>query len=213
MVWWDYGHWVTRIGHRVPVSNPFQQGASTAGQFFTVQDEASANRKMDELDCRYVIIDHATVTGKFHTMATFADSIPDEFHEIYYEPQEGKLLPRLLFHPKYYQSIAIRLYNFDCREVAAKNPVVISYRQNISPEGESYKEITSSRSFPSYEEAKAYVSSQESGNYEIVGTNPFISPVPLDALEHYRLIYSSEDGIMQPGVGQVPLVKIFEYVK
>jgi len=24
--WWDYGHWITRIAHRIPVANPFQPG-------------------------------------------------------------------------------------------------------------------------------------------------------------------------------------------
>lgn len=213
MSWWDYGHRITRIAHRIPVANPFQEGASESARFFTTQDEASANEIMDALDSRYVILDYATATTKFHAMATFAGSSPGDFRDIYYLPQKGKLVPKLFLHTEYYYSLSTRLYNFDGNEVAAKNPRVIRYEQKINRNGNPYKEITDSQSFSSYEEARAYVSNQKSDNYEIVGTNPFISPVPLNALEHYRLIYSSERYMMQPGIGPYPLVKIFEYVE
>ncbi|GAI93248.1 unnamed protein product, partial [marine sediment metagenome] len=72
--------------------------------------------------------------------------------------------------------------------------------------------ITSSRAFPSYEEAVAYVSSQKSVNYRIVSDNPFLSPVPLDAVKHYKLVHTSESRETPPGGGMVPSVKIFEYV-
>ncbi|MFO7967199.1 MAG: hypothetical protein R6U44_06340, partial [Archaeoglobaceae archaeon] len=26
MSWWDYGHWIETIAHRIPNANPFQQG-------------------------------------------------------------------------------------------------------------------------------------------------------------------------------------------
>jgi len=45
-----------------------------------------------------------------------------------------------------------------------------------------YKEITNGWSFPTYEEAEAYVRDQTSGNYRIVGTSPFSSTVPLEEL-------------------------------
>ena len=212
MSWWPSGHWITRIAHRIPVANPFQSGVRKVAQFFTAQDETLANEMMNKLDSRYVVIDHATV-GKFYAMATFIGGTQEEFYEFYYRPLQGRLQPIQLFYPEYYQSLAVRLYNFDGGEVAAESPVVISYEQKISPGGALYKGITSSQTFSNYEEASAYVSSQKSENYRIVGINPFISPVPLDALEHYQLIYSSTDGIMQPEVGMMPAVKIFEYIK
>jgi len=88
---------------------------------------------------------------------------------------------------------------------------VISYEERTGPEGEPHKVITEAKSFSTYEEAEAYISSQESGNYRIVGTDPFISPVPLEALEHYKLIYSSDSSVMKPGGGMISEVKIFEY--
>ena len=87
------------------------------------------------------------------------------------------------------------------------------YEQKINPEGKPYNEITSFQTFSSYEEAKAYVSSQKSENYRIVGTKPFSSPVSLGVLEHYKLIYASKSQITRPGVGKLPLIKIFEYIQ
>jgi hypothetical protein len=90
---------------------------------------------------------------------------------------------------------------------------VVSYEERVTGEGQPYKEITSMKSFPSYKEAEAYVASQKSGNYKVVSPNPFVSPVPLEALEHYKLIYSSDSSVMEPGIGMISEVKIFEYVK
>ena len=53
----------------------------------------------------------------------------------------------------------------------------------------------------------------ETGNFKIVGTNPFISPIDLEALPHYKLIYSSKSATNKHGYGAVPEVKIFEYIK
>ena len=66
--------------------------------------------------------------------------------------------------------------------------------------------------FDSYQEAEEYISSQESGNYRIVGNNPAISPVPLAALEDYRLVYSSNNSVAIPDAGTIPEVKVFEYI-
>jgi hypothetical protein len=46
-----------------------------------------------------------------------------------------------------------------------------------------------------------------------VSTSPFVSPVPLDKLEHYKLVYSSDKLIKEKGVGMIPQIKIFEYIK
>ena len=118
----------------------------------------------------------------------------------------------MFYHPEYYRSLAARLYNFDGIRVTPQSTTVISYQERVSDEGVHYKEITSSRSFPTDKEAAAYISKHTSGNYRIVGINPFISPVPIAALENYKLIHSSHGCIEQSGVGMIPEVKIFEYV-
>jgi len=211
MAWWDYGHWITRISHRIPISNPFQQGASQAAQFFTAQDETSANKIMDDLGARYVVIDSDTATDKFWVIATWAEREETEFYEIYYRVREGRGVPRIFFYPEYYRSLSTRLYNFDGEAVIPSSSWVISYQEKISRQGKAFKQITSTKSFPSYEEAATYVSSQKTANYVVVGTDPFVSPVPLSPLEHYKLIHSSDSGRTLPAM--TPSVKIFEYAE
>jgi hypothetical protein len=119
----------------------------------------------------------------------------------------------MLFYPEYYRSLLCRLYNFDGKQVVPHNSVVISYEQKVNKEGQSYKQITAAKSFSDYGEAKAYVDAQKSGNYRIVGSDPFASPVPLEAMEHYKLVYSSEGTAVQPNGKLVSEVKIFEYIE
>ncbi len=110
-------------------------------------------------------------------------------------------------------SLSTRLYNFDGKAVTPDSSVVISYQKRFNGESGVFKEITSVESFPSYELAEAYLLIQESANYRIVSNNPFFSPVPLEAVEHYNLIHRSDSGPLVPDVGLVPEVKIFEYIE
>ncbi len=213
MAWWDYGYWITRIAHRIPNANPSQNRVATtrAARFFSSQDENSANEIAKELGTAYVIIDYQAATGKFHAIATWAGRSPEEFFDVYHLPQEGKLMPIMLYYPEYYRSLSSRLYNFDGKAVTPDSSVVISYQERFSGKGGVFREITSAESFPSYEAAEAFILRQESANYRIVSDSPFISPVPLEAVEHYKLIHHSDSGPLLPGVGLVPEVKIFEY--
>jgi hypothetical protein len=119
------------------------------------------------------------------------------------------------FYPAYYDSIVARLYNFDGKAVTPTQPTVISYVEEEQG-GVKYKIITNGPnppSFPTYEEAQAYVANQTSGNYRIVGTTPFISPVPLEEMKSYELVYQSNATVTM-GVGgpTVPSVKVFKYL-
>lgn len=49
MSWWDYGHWITVTGQRIPNANPFQQGPRPASAFFQAQTETRANLILDSL--------------------------------------------------------------------------------------------------------------------------------------------------------------------
>jgi dolichyl-diphosphooligosaccharide--protein glycosyltransferase len=212
--WWDYGYWITRIGRRIPTSNP-GPGHIGEASIFIAQDEASANNILDQWGTRYVIVDNAIAMpiGKFHALATLSGSSWEKFYDVYFQQQDSRLKPVILFYPEYYRSLVIRLYNFGGSQVDPKSTTVVSYEERVTGEGQPYKEITSMKSFPSYKEAEAYVTSQKSGNYRIVGTNPYISPVSLPALDHYKLIYSSKGSVSEFGLGRISEVKIFEYAR
>ncbi len=206
--WWDYGHWITRIAHRIPVSNPFQQGASESASFFIAQDEDSANHIMNDLGSKYVIIDYQMPSTKFYAMPEWTGSNSDEFYEVYYYLAEsGEVRSMTLFYPTYYRSAVARLYNFDGEAAKPEDStVVIGYEEKLSQEGIRYKVITSLEHFSTYEEAETYMASQESGSYKLGNLDPFASPVPLEKMAHYKLVYTSPEKCYGEAA-----VKIFEY--
>jgi oligosaccharyl transferase (archaeosortase A-associated) len=212
MSWWDYGYFIMQISHRIPNSNPGQVNADKAGLFLTAQNESSAQEVVEQykLDSEYVVIDSAMPITKFYAMVDWAGGSVDDFYEVYYLPTEegGQLIP--LYYPAYYQSIVVRLYNFDGKAVTSTQPIVISYQEEEYG-GEKYKEITSGQYFSSYEDAQAYVAAQTSGNYEIVGENPFISIMPLEELDNYELVYQSEATTTTAGQ-TLPSIKIFKHL-
>jgi dolichyl-diphosphooligosaccharide--protein glycosyltransferase len=205
VAWWDYGYHIIRISHRLPVCDPGGGPREAVASLFTAQDEASANQITNELISKYIIIDYAAVTTVFDGILTYAGSDSEEFYDTYYQLVAGKLRPTTLYSPQYYRSLSTRLYNFNGKEVNPKSIPVISYEEKMGSDGKIYKEITDQESFASYEEAMSYITSQETGKHMIGGTDRFNSPIPLEALETYKLVYSSDRSMGRQ-------VKIFEYV-
>lgn len=211
--WWDYGYWITRIAHRLPNANPGQspEPIINIANLFLSQEEPPTREMMQKLESSYIILDYSTTTSKFWAIVNWAGREQNEFFEVYYLPYENRLEPVQLYYPEYYRSICTRLYNFDGQAVTPTNPIVISYVEKTNLEGKPYKQITTAQDFPGYEEALSYIESQKSANVRIVSGNPFISPVPLEALSNYKLVYSSDAGVLHQDAGMVPEVKIFEY--
>jgi dolichyl-diphosphooligosaccharide--protein glycosyltransferase len=233
MSWWDFGYWITYIAHRIPNANPSGYGARVAGLFFTAQDESSANEIMDSRGSKYVIIDYlmampevsrqSQTTGYFPAMIEWAGKDQSEFFEEYYAWNNGELQRVLLYYPAFYQSMCTRLFAFGGEEVIPDNSTwIVSYIERIDENGFKYKEITSDQlRFPTYEAAEEYLRTHSSDNYRIVGNDPFDSPVPLEGLDHYKLVYESPTYELASKLSaqfepletrHVPHIKIFEYL-
>jgi dolichyl-phosphooligosaccharide-protein glycotransferase len=217
MTWWDIGHYVTEIAHRIPNSNPNQSGAISAAQYFTATNEAEADQILDRLGSRYVIVDLDMATPfendwtrKFPAIVSWAGKDLAQYCEIYLQPtQTGKqLTPIVLYYPDYYQCMSTRLYNFHGEQVVpAATTWVISYAMNSG-----MKVLQNERSFPTYEDAKKFLDNQSSPNFRIVGTSPFVSPVPLAKLARYQQVYQSESVPVQDNQKtDFPFVEIFRY--
>ncbi|MCL5260552.1 MAG: oligosaccharyl transferase, archaeosortase A system-associated [Gammaproteobacteria bacterium] len=77
MSWWDYGHQITYIAHRIPNASPFQDGIvepdriSGAAPFFTATNETSAIHNLNNMGSRYVLIDLRMPTSIFGAIATW----------------------------------------------------------------------------------------------------------------------------------------------
>jgi dolichyl-diphosphooligosaccharide--protein glycosyltransferase len=209
--WCDYGYWLTRIGRRVPQSNPggYKEYPAT---FFTSQDTAYASAMADSWRSRYVIIDSriANPNDKFYALAGLSGKQESDYYELCWQQKDGKYVPLLVFYPEFYRSMVIRLYNFDGRAVSPASTMVMSWQERQMPDGRKFKEITALKSFRSYTEAEAYIKGQKEGNYRIIGTDPLVSPVPLEALNRYKPVYQSKEMAGAGSATQLPAIKIFE---
>jgi len=208
--WWDYGYWITRIAHRIPSQNPGSHATPQIASLFVAQDEASASAIMDSIGSRYFVADYGIATDKFYAAVTLSGGKVEDFYDIFYSPQQDAWVR--LYFPEYYRSLCVRLYNFGGEAVTPETCVVISWELKRSQQNTSYKEITGSQKFATYEEASAYMAKQTSGHYQIVSSNPFASPIPLEKLEHFRLVHDSESTVTTT-TSPVPEVRIFEYEK
>ena len=208
---WDYGYWVSRIGHRVPCSNP---GTSDIGEwrYFMAQSTRAADNVCTNWKVRYVIINDYMVNWNsgFKVMAGGAGGPISRYYEIYYRNQKDSLIPTLLYYPEYYRTMAVRLYCFDGKEYAPQETAVISWEVKKGADGSAYREITGLKTFRNYPEAEAFIAAQKTGNWRIAGKDPFVSPAPLEALEGYRPVFSSSQKA-RVGNAEAPEVKIFEY--
>ncbi|MBM3175893.1 MAG: oligosaccharyl transferase, archaeosortase A system-associated, partial [Chloroflexi bacterium] len=166
--WWDYGYWITRMGRRIPISNP---GTGHRGEafLFIAQDEAAASKAMDSAGAEYVVVDFslAMPTGKFHALPKLSGGKTDEYYDVYYEQKAGKLEPLIVLFPEYYRSLVVRLFNFDGERVIPESATVVSYREMTAPDGVSYKLVESIKTFASYEEALANVQARKGEDVRI----------------------------------------------
>lgn len=106
MSWWDYGHIITWIAHRIPNANPFQAGIGGpigsdnpgACVFFILNDESEANKVADALGVRYVVSDFMmadvwnALYNKYSAMTVWAGD-PQHYNALsyYYNTMEARL--------------------------------------------------------------------------------------------------------------------------
>lgn len=128
MSWWDYGHYIEVIGHRMPNANPFQAGVGGRGSdnlsapaqlgaapYFTAQSEDEANAILKELDprpnkmaARYVMSDARMATSIFMAMPAWMRDT-DGYMQQYWTGSGYQVMPS----EKYFNSMEARLHILD----------------------------------------------------------------------------------------------------
>jgi dolichyl-diphosphooligosaccharide--protein glycosyltransferase len=216
LAWWDTGYWIMCIGRRIPMTNP-SAGANPENKyasFFMNEDGTQAGKILETGGGKYVIIDFDTALPlKFHSIALASGNPKEKYYDVYYQKQGSSLSAVILFSPEYYRTVMVRLYNFDGKVVTESNVTAISYENKEDASGQAYKLITDYKTFKTYSEAQAYVAQQKTGQYKIGGIDPFVSPVSLEPLTDFKLVYGSGPTKPTPAGGAVPEVKVFEYTK
>ncbi|SIR17635.1 dolichyl-diphosphooligosaccharide--protein glycosyltransferase [Haladaptatus litoreus] len=207
MSWWDYGHWITVEGERIPNANPFQEGATTAANYLLAQNESEANEVLNNLgdeneQTKYVMVDWKMVETngqpgnvKFFAPTVFKDdaSAGDYYDSIYTRQS------RIAQHKQpYYDSQMVRLYRYHGSAVEPR-PIVLDWKTTQGQDGQPLKVAPSALSqnandtvvkrFDTMQEARKYV--REDGSAQIGGIGPYPSE-RIPAMEHYRVVKESQ---------------------
>ncbi|MCK5212565.1 MAG: hypothetical protein KAQ74_01475, partial [Dehalococcoidia bacterium] len=210
MAWWDYGHWLTSVAKRIPVSNPFQDGARVAAGYLSAQNEADGAEALEALGSRYVMVDAKTSVASFPGVVWWASLQEEDFFELYYQrTTDGTWESILLYYPRYYESMLVRLYNFSAERFSPEEYTVIRYDENRETTPPR-KEIVAVEWFSTYDEALLYLQDADDGHFRLVSSDPLVSAIPLDALQGYVSVYESPSRVPVGGHA-MPEVKVFEY--
>ncbi|AGK61949.1 oligosaccharyl transferase, archaeosortase system-associated [Archaeoglobus sulfaticallidus PM70-1] len=196
--WWDYGHWITAIAHRIPVANPFQQGIGNkynnvpgAAPFFTAFNESYANKIADELDVKYVVSDVEMATGKFYAMAVWAEGSLEKANRIYY------VAPGYVYvTPNGQIGISLSTLN-----IPAGSNVIATMN------------VPSENYFKTMEARLHILDGSGLQNYRMVYESEFEAKNQLTYEALYRIIYNSNHADHPVAVTSTGYVKVFEYVK
>jgi oligosaccharyl transferase (archaeosortase A-associated) len=204
--WWDYGHWITALGHRAPIANPFQQHVPLVANFLLATNASAANeiaRMSDGEGARYVMIswemaDPAGIlAAPFAWETKWSVSYSDAVSSIRVRQSNGNLGTVFLAHDqRYYESMRTRLYAFHGSEIE-REPVVLDYENPIARTNDSlgaafYPTANNTsvvKRFENMSAARAFVEREGSAQIGGVGRYPH-ERVP--ALEHYRLVHASK---------------------
>lgn len=223
MSWWDYGHWITTIAHRIPNCNPFQHGvigSNGSAAFFVSNDEDEAVRIMEADGTRYIVTDYKMDSGIFYAMATWDDPVngskPYQYGIYVLNPMNpGTATSVSGFTSAYFNSMTSRLHNFD-GSMVDDAPYVEYYEPSAA--GIPAPVITNIVQMNRTEaEAKveAFNANPEPGKKAgIIGTELRLDlpTEKVEALHHFRLVFESSKSMYAAGGPDIKQVKVFEYV-
>ncbi|KZN24114.1 dolichyl-diphosphooligosaccharide--protein glycosyltransferase [Haladaptatus sp. R4] len=203
MSWWDYGHWITTNGERIPDANPFQEGATTAANYLLAQNESQANAILDNMgdsneQTRYVMVDWKMVETKgqsgnvkFFAPTVFDDNVSSSDFVDYIYTNSSYITQH---KQAYYNSTMVRLYKYDGSSVDAQ-PVVLDW-DLTTYQGQTYKINPQVKKFDTMKEARQYV--KQDGSSQIGGIGPYASE-DIPALQHYRVVHESQSTALRYG--------------
>ncbi|WP_159077097.1 oligosaccharyl transferase, archaeosortase A system-associated [Halococcoides cellulosivorans] len=236
--WWDYGHWITVLGERIPTANPFQEGANSAARFLLSSEEAEAESVMEELsdgenaETRYVAVDYKMALansqygGKFFAPPNFVDNKSQSDYRRFVQgvrqtdqglrlvrDRNNRIISGSIQKPEYYHTMPVRLYRYhgSMREPA---PVVVNWQQIGAGDG-SPLNVNPYRSeneslIQWYPSMEAAQNAVRNDSTAQIGG---IGAYPADrvpALEHYRLVNVSTRSAGQIGASQPGIYQLYQ---
>ncbi|ADN37189.1 Oligosaccharyl transferase STT3 subunit [Methanolacinia petrolearia DSM 11571] len=202
MSWWDFGHVITLVGKRIPVSNPFQdnvQGDTGCANFLISGSEEEADRIMDNAGARFVVTNSELTTPDKGILTILswvdpADITVDYMISLYNSDDSGNSGYSRVYTSNYYNTTVVRLQNLDGTYIEPEEVDVIT-----TTTSGGVKSITGYQTVD-YDTAVSEATSDDI----LVSQNPDMPCCTVQALKNYRLVFESSD----PDDN----VKIFEYV-
>jgi len=221
--WWDYGHYITFIGKRIPVTNPFQdnlRGPRGAASFFLTDSEDDATRALDRLGGRYVITDTSLATEKYSAIVEWADpeeNALDYKRSFFRETPEGSRQLNVEMEP-YFQTSLVRLHNFDGSMVVPDKIILMEYYTE-NRGGMIYPMIVNAWLLTPQEADEALAQYIPRSETDVLRAGQYLYPLKEQpAMRHFRLVHESPGNATDllihdmSGIESIPAVKIFETV-
>jgi len=213
--WWDYGHWITYLAKRIPITTPFQNNVPPVAQFLVATDEKSADSIAEKIGAKYVIIDYEMINSKYPSLPLWAygQTARDTYQKYYYQQSKNnpnQYDPVLTLKPDFFTSMVSRLYIFDGTETNSTGGSLVQYGEMQT--GNQKVPAISKITTLTPEQAKKVASEPLSPGTDLVSiqyTHP-ITKIP--ALTHYRLVYESPTVTASDELAEMHNVKIFERV-
>jgi dolichyl-phosphooligosaccharide-protein glycotransferase len=240
MALWDAGHWITFFAHRIPITNPFQDnlaGKVGTAAFFLNTNETKANTIISRLGGKYVVTDSKMAVDTFTNLVPWESNSVDISPYIKYflipdTSDANKLKIIHKFDDSYFQTMVVRLHNFDgsmtlpgtvsyvrydIRQPTASETSPISGFARIITTDKYISASSLGTSTPIVKEGPELLPKQYANIFSDL-PNMTIQKVP--ALYHYRLVHESpENASVMPFPESEPVtlsgiknVKIFEFV-
>jgi dolichyl-diphosphooligosaccharide--protein glycosyltransferase len=194
--WWDYGHWITTIAHRMAVTNPFQANLDMAAQFFMSRTEKAADAITEGNNIRYIITDADMLFDTMQMMLRVysPDATPGQYMGLISinDTATGKPVSSIGYRQPFYESMVTRLHVFDGSSVRGE-------RKILEQEGTPVPGTDMLVIFP--------------GGPDPEISESIIRPLKdIEALQHYRLIWESNTSLSTTDEHDIRKVKIFERV-
>ncbi len=120
MSWWDYGHIIEYVSHRIPNANPFQagiiekNGTDGSAKFFLATSESEGYRNLQEMGSKYVMIDNPMATSKFPAIQKWVDDQAYWYAQTPVNLSASYQVPIITDSSKFKSSMMSRLYYDDC---------------------------------------------------------------------------------------------------
>ncbi|MFH0968251.1 MAG: oligosaccharyl transferase, archaeosortase A system-associated [Methanobacteriota archaeon] len=213
--WWDYGHWISYVAKRIPITTPFQNNVVPVAQFLLATNEKTADDLASTTGAKYIIIDYEMLTSKYASLPlwAFGSATNDKYQKYYYQQSAGnqnQYDPILTLKPDYFNSMLSRLYVLDGTRTNSTGANLVSYT-NMQIDGQLIPAVSKIVTI-SPEQAEETLKDGISPGTDLVSiqyTHP-IATIP--ALTHYRLVYESPTVTASDEYAQIHNVKIFERV-